>query len=413
MTATHLVGGISSAGRALPGRAFHVARAAGPYLWDDDGRRYVDTALGFGGTVLGHAHPAVTAACERALRDGPLPAFAHRAEEAAAAALAARCGPLARVAFTNSGSEAVHLACRVARAVTGRSRVAKMAAGYDGWYDEQALGNAGAAEARPFGDARPDNGRMVLLRHNDEADTEALFAENPDVAAVIVEPVLANAGCLPARPGYLEHLQATARRHGALLIADEVLMGFRLGPGLASQSFGLDPDLATVGKAIGSGIAVAALLGRPDLMAALEDGRAARAGTYSGNPLACAAVLATLAELDIQDYPALLAAGDALRRRMAADFAAAGFPASTSGFGSVFTLWRSAVAPADYAAAQGVADAAFTLRLHADMRERGVLLMPFPFGRLYLSFAHGEADLATLGEAFAAAAHAMAGSAGA
>lgn len=410
---THLVGGISSAGRALPGRALTIARAAGPYLWDDEGRRYIDTALGFGGTVLGHAHPAVTAACERALRDGPLPAFAHRAEEAAAAALAARAGPLTRVAFTNSGSEAVHLACRVARAVTGRSRVAKMAAGYDGWYDEQALGNAGSAEARPFGNARPDNGRMVLLRHNDEADTEALFAERPDIAAVIVEPVLANAGCIPARAGYLEHLQETARRHGALLVADEVLMGFRLGPGLAAHRFGLNPDLATVGKAIGSGIAVAAVLGRPDVMAALEDGRAARAGTYSGNPLACAAVLATLSELERQDYPAFLERGEGVRDAVVAAFAAAGTQVSTTGFGSVFTVWPGPVPPADYAAALAAADPAFTARLHGAMRERGVLLMPFPFGRIYLSFAHGEADIAATAEALAASAQAMAGSAGA
>ena len=411
MTTSHLCGGISSAGRVLPGRAFHVARAAGPYLWDHESHRYIDTALGFGGTVLGHAHPAVTAACEKALRDGPLPAFAHRSEEAAAAALATHCGPLTRVAFTNSGSEAVHLACRIARAVTGRSRVAKMAAGYDGWYDEQALGNAGSAEARPFGNTRPDNGRMLLLRHNDEADTEALFAERQDIAAVIVEPMLANAGCVPARAGYLEHLQDTARRHGALLIADEVLMGFRLGPGLASHGFGLDPDIATVGKAIGSGIAVAAVLGRPGAMAALEDGRAARAGTYSGNPLACAAVLATLSELDREAYPALLERGEALRGAVVAGFARAGLAVSTSGFGSVFTVWPVAVPPADYTEALSAADPAFTVGLHAALRERGVLAMPFPFGRVYLSFAHGPAEIAAMGEAFAAAAHAMAGSA--
>lgn len=149
MAQRHLVGGISSAGRALPGEALLITHASGPYLWDTEGRRYIDTALGFGGTILGHAPTAVVEAVERALRNGPLPAFAHPAEEAAAAALALHAGPLHRVVFTNSGSEAVHLACRIARAVTGRSRVAKMAAGYDGWYDEQALGNAGSVEAQP------------------------------------------------------------------------------------------------------------------------------------------------------------------------------------------------------------------------------------------------------------------------
>ena len=149
MAQHHVVGGISSAGRALPGDALLMARAAGPYLWDTEGRRYVDTALGFGGTILGHAPPAVVESVAKAVRDGPLPAFAHPAEEAAAACLARHTGPLERVVLNNSGSEAVHLACRIARAVTARSRVAKMAAGYDGWYDEQALGNAGSPEARP------------------------------------------------------------------------------------------------------------------------------------------------------------------------------------------------------------------------------------------------------------------------
>jgi glutamate-1-semialdehyde 2,1-aminomutase len=411
MRRTHLVGGISSAGRALPGAPLSIARAAGPYLWDTDGARYIDTALGFGGTILGHAPEAVVEAAARALRDGPLPAFAHPREEEAAAALAGRAGPLERVVFTNSGSEAVHLACRIARAATGRSRVAKMAAGYDGWYDDQALGNVGSAEARPSLNERPDNGHMVLLRHNDAADTDALFEERDDIAAVIVEPMLANAGCMLAQPGYLEHLQATARRHGALLIADEVLMGFRLHAGLTTHFLGLDPDLATVGKAIGSGIAVAAVLGRSDLMGVLEDGRAGRAGTYSGNPLACAAVAATLQELQGQDYPALLGCGDALRSRIEKSLAAAGREAVTSGFGSVFTVWPGSRPPSTYAEALETARPDFSAALHHALRAEGVLVMPQPFGRLYLSFAHTAADLDRIAEAFQAAAPKLPGAA--
>ncbi len=408
MAQDHLIGGISSAGRALPGDRLLIARGAGPALWDANGRRYIDTALGFGGTVLGHAPPAVMDAVARAVRNGPLPAFAHQAEEDAAAALAAHAGPLDRAVFTNSGSEAVHLACRLARVLTGRSRIAKMAAGYDGWYDEQALGNAGAPEARPEPNQRPDNGRMILLRYNDTADTDTLFAERDDIAAVLVEPMLANAGCIVADAGYLTHLQATARRHGALLIADEVLMGFRLHAGLTAHALGLDPDLATVGKAIGSGIAVAAVLGRDSAMAPLEDGRANRAGTYSGNPVACAAVLATLAELDHQDYPALLARGDALRSRVETAFRDAGLPLATSGFGSVFGLWPAAAAPRDYAHALATARPDFSLALHHALRARGVLLMPSAFGRAYLSFAHDTATLDEMAAAFQAAALALA-----
>ncbi len=409
-----LVGGISSAGRALPlqdGVALQIARASGPYLWDGEGRRYVDTALGFGGTILGHAPPAVMAAVEAALRDGPLPAFAHAREEAAAAALARTAGPLGQVAFTNSGSEAVHLACRVARAVTGRRRIAKIAAGYDGWFDDVAFGNAGSPEAMLARNARPSQGEVVLLRYNDTADTSALFAECADIACVIVEPVLANAGCILPAPRYLQHLQDTARRHGALVIMDEVLTGYRLGAGLTAHRMGLDPDLATVGKAIGSGIAVAALLGRPGLMAALTDGRALRAGTYSGNPLACAAVIATMSALDDADYPALLARGDGLRAALETAFREAGIPASTTGLGSVFTLWFTDRPPETYAEATRAARADLSLVFHHALRRHGVLAMPSPFGRLYLSFAHDEGAMAELTRAVSAAAGSMAASA--
>jgi glutamate-1-semialdehyde 2,1-aminomutase len=398
----HLVGGISSAGRGLPavdGHELLIARGAGPHLWDTAGRRYVDTALGFGGTILGHAPAAVISAVEQALRDGPLPAFAHPAEAAAAAALARHTAPLDQVIFTNSGSEAVHLACRAARAVTGRRRIAKIAAGYDGWYDDLAFGNAGAPEALLQGNQRPAANGTVLLRFNDPADTEALFAEHDDIAAVLVEPVMANAGCVMPQSGYLQHLQDTARRHGALCILDEVLMGFRLHPGLTSHLMGLQPDLATVGKAIGSGIAVAALLGRADIMAAFTDGRAQRAGTYSGNPVACAAVLATMTELDRADYAELLARGDRFRATIEAAFHAVGRPLSSSGYGSVFTLWFDDNPPQDYAAAHRIARPDLSLALHLALREHGALVMPSCFGRLYLSFAHDDEALAVLAAA--------------
>ncbi|MCB8876775.1 aminotransferase class III-fold pyridoxal phosphate-dependent enzyme [Acidisoma silvae] len=406
-SSTALVGGISSAGRALPlldGAALQIDRSAGAYLWDDAGRRYVDTALGFGGTILGHAPEGVIAAVEKALRDGPLPAFGHAREEAAAAALAAQTGALSQVVFTNSGSEAVHLACRIARAVTGRRRVAKIAAGYDGWYDEIAFGNAGTPEADLARNSRPEQGDIVLLRYNDKADTEALFRDYPDIACVIAEPVLANAGCILPAPGYLAHLQETARRHGALFIMDEVLTGFRLHAGLTSHTMGLDPDMATVGKAIGSGIAVAGVLGKPAVMEALTDGRAIRAGTYSGNPIACAGVIATMEALKTADYPALLAAGAGLRTRIEARFNGLGMAAVTTGLNDVFTLWFTDQAPQSYGDAARVARPDLTLALHKAMRRHDALVMPSPYGRVYLSFAHLPKAVAELGDSFDAAA---------
>nr|WP_275791388.1 aminotransferase class III-fold pyridoxal phosphate-dependent enzyme [Rhizobium gei] len=390
---THLVGGISSAGRALPpldGKPFITRRSNGAYVWDDAQRRYIDTALGFGATVIGHAHPLVVEAVAAALRDGPMPAFAHDGEEEAARMLTSATRHLSRVIFTNTGSEAVHLACRIARAATGRSTVAKMAAGYDGWYDDVTLGQAGSADAAMSAIARPVRDRTTLLRFNDFEDVDQLFAENGDIAAVILEPMLANAGCVPAAPGYLAHVEATARRHGALVILDEVLMGFRTGLGLAGHGIGVEADLATVGKAIGSGIAVAAVVGRPELMALAEEGAVNRAGTYSGNPVATASVISTFQVLKDLNYPALLARGERLRHGIRTAFAKNGMTVTTSGEGSVFTIWFADSPPSNYAETLGLANAVMTLKLHETLRRHGLLIMPFAFGRLYLSDAHTD-----------------------
>ena len=360
--------------------------------------------MGFGGSILGHADPQVVEACTRALRDGPLPSFSHPGEERAAQALAGQLGPLNQVIFTNSGSEAVHLSARIARTVTGRGRIAKMAAGFDGWLDDVAFGNVAAPESGFHDQHRPDNGRTVLLRFNDFADVGRLFDGNDDIAAILYEPMLANAGCLMPAPGYLEHLQATARRHGALLIADEVLMGFRLHNGLTSHRLGLDPDLATVGKAVASGIAAAAVAGRAAVLEEYMARKGVRGGTFSGNPVACAAVETTLARLAEADYPALLQKGDALRACIEDTFAQAGIPVRTSGFGSVFSLWFGPDAPATYGAAERLADAARSLALHLLLRRHGVIAMPSPYGRMYISFAHDEEALGLMRGALAAVA---------
>lgn len=399
----HLIGGISSAGRSVPeldGEQFLIDRASGPYIWDETGRKYVDTALGFGAVILGHADQDVNAAVKAAVDRGSMPAFAHRLEEEAATALTDACGDLTKAMFTNSGSEAVHMACRIARAVTGRGTIAKMAAGFDGWFDPVALGNAGSKEALLGNSPRPVRNGMTLTRFNDLADLENLFAENDDIAAVIYEPLLANAGCIPSTNGYLEAAQELARKHGALLIADEVLMGFRMRFGLASQGMGLKPDMATVGKAIGNGFAVAAVLGTEEVMGAAADGRAVRAGTYSGNPVAAASVLSTLTQLKTRDYAALTARGERLQHTIIDAYAKRGAAVSTTGLGVVFTLWHEGTPPATYEAAAACARPESTLALHFALRRHGLISMPQAFGRFYLSFAHDDAVIGEMEESF-------------
>lgn len=398
-----LVGGISSGARRIPdldGAPFRVSRSLGPHVWDDGGRQYIDLAMGFGATMLGHAPAGVLDAVRAALANGPMPAFPHRLEEQAAEALARHVLPLSEVIFVNSGSEAVHLACRAARALTGRRLIAKVAAGYDGWYDGVALGTAMSTEARLDG-VRPTRDGVTLIRWNDLADAERLFADHADIAAIIVEPVLANAGCLMPQEGYLAALGAMARAHGALVIADEVLMGFRLSAGLTAPGVGLTPDLATVGKAIGSGFAVAALVGTPAAMEPFTSGRLARQGTYNGNAVASAAVLATMDGLDGVDYPALLARGERLRARMCAVLSGAGVQATASGYGSVFSLWRGETPPLSYDEALARYDGGLALDLHLALRRHGVVSMAVPFGRYFLTAAHDAAVCSQIEAAFA------------
>ena len=401
-----LVGGISSGARAIPdldGVPFRVARSLGPHVWDDQGRQYIDCAMGFGATMLGHAPASVLDAVREALADGPMPAFPQRREEAAGEALARLTAPLTEVIFVNSGSEAVHLACRAARAVTGRRVIAKIAAGYDGWYDPMLLGTAQSADARLEG-PRPVRDGVTLLRWNDLEDAHRLFAEHSDIAAVLIEPVLANAGCLVAGDGYLAALGHLARAHGALVISDEVLMGFRLTCGLSAPQLGLVPDLAAVGKAIGSGFAVAALVGTPDAMAPFSTGQLARQGTYNGNPVASAAVLATVTGLESVDFAALLRRGDRLARRLRNAFERVGQSVVTSGFGSVFSLWRGDEPPVLYRDAVARHDNDFATAVHCALRRQGVVSMAVPMGRFFLSDAHDATVCEQLGAAFEAAA---------
>ena len=207
--------------------------------------------------------------------------------------------------------------------------------------------------------------------------------------------------------GYLQGLQRLCRRHGALVIADEVLTGMRLHPGPSSLRMGLEPDLATLGKAIGSGVPVAAVLGTARAFEPVEDGRVARAGTYHGNPLVTAAVLATCEVLEGADHAALLQRGERLAAGLRAAFAGAGIPVSTSGLGSVFSLWFAPQAPTRYEAAKTLLQPERSAALHAALRREGVLTMPGGWGRLFLSFAHTEADVDFALAAFGRAAGAL------
>lgn len=405
-----LPGNISSMIRRLPdldGDPFLVARAEGSSLTDSRGRRYIDLAMAMGSTILGHAHPAVVEACVKALEQGSMPGFSHEREAAAADAMVKEAGRLTKATFVSTGSEAVHLACRIARKTTGRKIIAKIAAGFDGWYDDLAFGWSGSPEADLEG-PRPFVHDMTLLRWNDLADLEALFVESKDVAAVLIEPMLANAGSLMAEPGYLEAVGRICRKHGAMVISDEVLMGLRLHAGPTCHRFGLDPDLVTLGKAIGSGVPVAAVLGTEEGFAAVVDGRASRAGTYHGNPLVTSAVIATFETLRSLDYGAFLKRGEELRSAITGAFLDSGMTVSTSGIGSVFSLWFTDRIPTRYDHAKSLVRADLSAQLHLELRRNGVVTIPSAWGRIFVSFAHSPTDCAAIADAYRNAARKLA-----
>ena len=400
----HLAGDVSSAGRGLPplnGQTFRAVRSRGSFLWDENGERYIDTLMAFGASLLGHAPPEVVEAVTKAIVDGPMHGAPNIFEEVAAAALTRHTGRLRRAIFFNSGSEAVHFACRLARRIKGRPLIAKFAGSYHGWYD--LFGNANTTEASMKGRERPANAGFVLLRYNSEEDLQRLLKERKDIAAILVEPTLANAGCILPASGYLKQLQAIARENDTLIISDEVLMGFRLHNGLSSDILGLAPDLAAVGKAIGSGFAVSAVIGTEEVMAAVRDGSVAAAGTYNGNAVACAAVTATAKLLEELDYGAMMRRGE--RLRLAIELAAKrfGLLLATSGYGSVFTIWFAETPPATYPQALSLQRPDLTLKLHLALRSRGVLSMPHPMGRWFISSAHDDEVIEELISATSAA----------
>jgi glutamate-1-semialdehyde 2,1-aminomutase len=293
----------------------YVVRAQGAYKWDVDGQRYIDYHVGNGALLLGHAHPAIVEAVIKAAPMGTHFGNDHplQVEWAEKIQSLVPCGE--RVRFTNSGTESAMLACRVARAHTGRPTVIRLEGHFHGWGDEMITGFAPPFDIPPTLGLPPGAGQgTVLAPASDLAAIERLMVQRGDVAAVILEPSGGSWGRLPLRPGYLQGLRELTRRHGALLIMDEVITGFRWAPGGAQERYGVTADLSTHAKIIGGGVPGAAICGRADVMAVFDltgdpfhdrFRRVAHQGTYNATPITAAAGLACLA---------LVATGEPTRR---------------------------------------------------------------------------------------------------
>ena len=406
-------GGVNSPVRAFRavGRAPLVLDAgAGPRVRDADGRWYLDYICSWGPAILGHAHPAVVEAVRAAALDGfALGATSPREVELGELVRAAMPS-LERMRFTSSGTEAAMSAVRLARGATGRDLVVKFSGGYHGHSDgllvEAGSGVATLAIPGSAGVPSPTASATIVVPYNDPDAVKAAFAAHSGrIAAVIVEPVAANAGVLPPAPGFLEELRRITAVDGALLIFDEVITGFRVGPGGAQRRYGVRPDLTVLGKIVGGGMPVGAYGGRADLMELIApSGPVYQAGTLSGHPLAMAAGAATLRLLTPATYDTLEAAGVRLEAGLRAAAAAAGTSVGITRVGSLLTVFFRDGAPATAEEAY-TADRAAYGRFFGAMLDAGVLLAPSQFEAWFVSLAHGEAEIE---ETLAAAATAFA-----
>lgn len=401
-----LPGGVSSPFRAKFPVPLYFEDARGPRVRDVDGNEYIDYALAWGPLILGHCHPAVVEAVRRQAERPHIYGAEHELEYLVGEQVRAMVPCAGRIIFTSSGSEAVQAALRLARAFTRRRLVVKFEGHYHGWIDsvlvsyhpkQEEAGPAGAPRSVLGSAGQVPNAADNLLAAcwNDIESVERLFAEHGnEIAAVIAEPVLCNSGSLMPAPGFLEELARLARAHGALLVFDEIITGFRMSAGGAQGAFGVVPDLATFGKAMGGGLPLSAIAGRAEIMDLLSQGEVAFGGTFNGNPVSLAAAHATLTELARGGGELLREAnrlGRLLMEGLEHAAARAGVPMRVTGFGAAFSVHFTEL---DHLSCYRDCLRDDAERLHRFLRgllDEGIYLLPD--GRFYVSAAHGEDEV--------------------
>jgi glutamate-1-semialdehyde 2,1-aminomutase len=395
-------GGVNSPARAfggVGGDPLYIDRGDGAYLFDVDGNRLLDYVGSWGPHILGHGHPAVVEAVRQALTRGTSFGAPTEAETALAELLIEALPSIERVRMVNSGTEATMSAIRVARGFTGRDVIVKFAGCYHGHVDSLLVqaGSAATTLGVPSSPGVPKGctADTVCLEFNNLPQVEELFAARPhDIAAVIIEPVVGNMGVVLPQSGFLEGLSAICRQHGALLIFDEVMTGFRVAYGGAQGRYGIKPDLTTLGKIIGGGMPVGAYGGRADVMNSVSPvGPVYQAGTLSGNPLAMACGLATLQVLKATDlYPRLEQETARLARGLSQAAQETGLAHSVASAGSMFTLFFHEEPVTNYTIAARCDTKRFA-RYFWGMIERGVYLPCSQFEANFVSAAHTPADI--------------------
>ena len=389
-------GGVNSPVRAfnaVGGAPFFVASAKGAELVDTEGRRYVDYVQSWGASILGHADPVIVEAVQRAAADGTSFGAPTRAEVELAEAICDRVPSVEKVRLVSSGTEAAMTAVRLARGATGRVKILKFAGCYHGHLDALLVAaGSGLATLGIPGSAGVTPGAVadtVVVPYNDIPAVDAAFIEH-DIAAVLVEPIAANMGLVLPATGFLDYLRNRCTGAGALLVFDEVITGFRVAVGGAQERVGITPDLSIFGKVVGGGLPLAAVGGSAAVMDHLAPlGPVYQAGTLSGNPLATAAGLAALAQLDAGVYARLEAKAARLVEGLLGAFSAAGLAAQVTQAGTLAGLFFAPEPVTNYAAAQN-ADHERYARFFHGMLDRGVYFAPSGYETTFVSLAHSD-----------------------
>jgi glutamate-1-semialdehyde 2,1-aminomutase len=404
-------GGVNSpvrAWKAVGGSPRFMARGSGCRIYDVDGRAYVDFVGSWGPLILGHAHPEIVARLEKALASGTSFGAPTEREVELAEAVCERIPAIEKLRLVSSGTEAAMSAIRLARAFTQRSAIVK----FDGCYHGHADGLLARAGSGVASFSLPDSAGVppafaaetIVAPFNDVAAVKALFKQHPDsIAAVIVEPICGNMGVILPAPGFLASLGEMTRRHGALLIFDEVITGFRVSAGGAQALYNIRPDLTCLGKILGGGLPLGAFGGRAEIMDLLApDGPVYQAGTLSGNPLAVSAGLAMLGELSRPGvYEGLEEKGRRLEEGLKGVLTARKIPGVINRQGSMLTIFFGVESVRNADEARGCDKVRFARFFHG-MLNRGVYWPPSPFEAAFVSLAHGLADIDKTVQAFAA-----------
>ncbi len=397
-------GGVNTSLRRLPGFPLVIRRASGAIITDADGRDYIDYHAAFGPIVLGHNFEPVTRrAIESMGRVDLLGVGTLEVETELARKICAHVPSAERVLFCNSGSEATYHAIRLSRAVTGRKRIIKFQGCYHGWHDAVAMNvisapdKIGKADPLSAGSLPETLAHTAVCAFNSLDSVEEAFRRRPgEIAAIILEPVPHNIGCVLPRPGFLEGLREMTRQEGALLIFDEVITGFRHDIGGFQKVAGVTPDLTTMGKAMANGFPMAAVAGRAGLMDRFNTaagGDVFFAGTFNAPPAACAAALATIETMETEGVHAhIFRLGERMRRGLAEIAGRHGICATVAGFGSVFVLYFQD-GPIESYADLLRNDGDTFVRYRRMLNERGIFELPMNLKRSHISFSHTDAHV--------------------